>query len=849
MKWSLRVTLAALMFASAAAGQEVPCRAAAGQRCSFDLTSPGVAPIPLRFELQARLSQAQLPVADTTLQNVLVNVLRGQEILCQEAFQAIPVVESVLNLTIGAGMSCPLGRILAENGDLAFQVCVGPGNCLKPLPIGSSPYAISASYASIARQAVRADEAVEALWTRWITADRDMLVRPQITTGLFDFGTPAAADALALFGSSQAFAAAADAGFLLWTPVKDPSARTLHVSAKDPRADRLVPLLELVIAAKEMPLGAMLRVEAPPGSAGLVVHEGEASISGSVEVLGTLTSSGTAVVETGDLTVLGGGLVSTGALAVGGALSSTSGGLFAQGGASITGNVAVGGGLAVSGPITVSSGGLTVSGAASTGPLTALGATNVGGDLVVTGPAVFESFVELNAGSASGPQAADSRYVASPAEARAFRPLASVTLAGPVVASGGLRFNSLPVSGARMPVSPGAPFPCDVAHEGAFTVNSSPGVFEVCIGTVWRRVVMAACGDGRTSGKEQCDDKNRVAGDGCSDACAVENHYACAGQPSVCYECGDGVVDPGEGCDDGGYAAGDGCDPTCQVESGGWTCSGAPSVCKNCGNGKLEPGEVCDTGGAVGCASCTAPDPTYFCSQPCTVTAGYAACASQCYKCGDGVVTRFHTASPEDCDDGNLNPGDGCSSECRVETNWGCAECWNYPSKCMRISSGANYTFTASYTTNPGKQCQVYTGYPGLGLKTYWEAVDVCGASMNQVLPSIHDQATGYRLAGMAFYQSANYGSSCQNFNDFGDPCHLAWLGYSTYNTPGVWADGSSTNDFPAGQIWLGSDTFGQYAALVRFVIYGDGSTSWTQAYSSAEQFGQKYGVICQPRN
>ncbi|MBK8156961.1 MAG: hypothetical protein IPK55_13745 [Streptococcus sp.] len=36
--------------------------------------------------------------------------------------------------------------------------------------------------------------------------------------------------------------------------------------------------------------------------------------------------------------------------------------------------------------------------------------------------------------------------------------------------------------------------------------------------------------------------------------------------------------------------------------------------------------------------------------------------------CGDGFGN-----TPEDCDDGNLEDGDGCSFNCKIEVGWTCA--------------------------------------------------------------------------------------------------------------------------------------------------------------------------------
>lgn len=43
-----------------------------------------------------------------------------------------------------------------------------------------------------------------------------------------------------------------------------------------------------------------------------------------------------------------------------------------------------------------------------------------------------------------------------------------------------------------------------------------------------------ACGDGKIEGAEACDDDDTDSGDGCSDACAIEEKTNCQGSPSVC---------------------------------------------------------------------------------------------------------------------------------------------------------------------------------------------------------------------------------------------------------------------------------------------------------------------------
>src|SRR3989449_6632399 len=119
------------------------------------------------------------------------------------------------------------------------------------------------------------------------------------------------------------------------------------------------------------------------------------------------------------------------------------------------------------------------------------------------------------------------------------------------------------------------------------------------------------CGDGRRCliEGEQCDDANRVNGDGCDASCQFE-------------QCGNGILDPGEECDDGNATPCDGC-TGCRVDFCGHgrrcliegeRCDDANNVngdgcdagCQfeQCGNGILDPGEECDDGNKIARASC-----------------------------------------------------------------------------------------------------------------------------------------------------------------------------------------------------------------------------------------------------
>lgn len=86
------------------------------------------------------------------------------------------------------------------------------------------------------------------------------------------------------------------------------------------------------------------------------------------------------------------------------------------------------------------------------------------------------------------------------------------------------------------------------------------------------------CGDGVLSPTEGCDDGNTADGDGCNAGCGLEHGFACQGSPSVCAAtCGDGVIAANELCDDGNTDDADGC-TACAVDDA-YECAGEPSIC------------------------------------------------------------------------------------------------------------------------------------------------------------------------------------------------------------------------------------------------------------------------------
>jgi len=206
------------------------------------------------------------------------------------------------------------------------------------------------------------------------------------------------------------------------------------------------------------------------------------------------------------------------------------------------------------------------------------------------------------------------------------------------------------------------------------------------------------CGNSAVEYPETCDDGNMAADDGCSATCTREPGYSCPEPGAPCIEdefCGDGQLADGEQCDDLNLTPGDGCDGRCRMEAY-FECPVAGERCVSrivCGDLDVIADEACDDGrqctdgtdctqgaaactgigdgscaprGGDGCAAdCRSTEPGFRC--PTTGNVGGPCTAIPDPACGDG-----RRDFGEYCDDGNLNPSDGCTERCAVTPGYTC---------------------------------------------------------------------------------------------------------------------------------------------------------------------------------
>ncbi|CAD8102878.1 unnamed protein product [Paramecium sonneborni] len=206
---------------------------------------------------------------------------------------------------------------------------------------------------------------------------------------------------------------------------------------------------------------------------------------------------------------------------------------------------------------------------------------------------------------------------------------------------------------------------------------------------LYENICITNCGDGIIVGDEQCDDQNTIQYDGCFD-CKLECQPSCTDcRYGICYECGiqgweiknqfclpicgDGVIiEDLEECDDGNIIPFDGCYEClyeCQI--GCLECQ--QNQCLKCFDDLYELD--------VKSSQCVQVnlninnqdtnqinlDIIQYINLRCGEDKQLV--DNKCVSlCGNGLVDGKN----EECDDGNLNGGDGCSSFCHVEDSYQC---------------------------------------------------------------------------------------------------------------------------------------------------------------------------------
>ena len=217
-------------------------------------------------------------------------------------------------------------------------------------------------------------------------------------------------------------------------------------------------------------------------------------------------------------------------------------------------------------------------------------------------------------------------------------------------------------------------------------------------------------------------------GDGCNQLCQQEANWDCTtpGQPCVFIAvCGNGLLTSDEACDDGNKVSGDGCSADCKTVEPGWQCRVPGKKCVPlCGDGvhhrhrevrrrqrgqrrrllqhlsassRARPVPRPASRASSRCAATARPRPARSATagptrRTCPPAApARTACSTATAPAARRPAPRSRSAATppepprlrhqlwqrqletgEDCDDGNLVDGDGCSSACKLEGGFTC---------------------------------------------------------------------------------------------------------------------------------------------------------------------------------
>lgn len=198
-----------------------------------------------------------------------------------------------------------------------------------------------------------------------------------------------------------------------------------------------------------------------------------------------------------------------------------------------------------------------------------------------------------------------------------------------------LKVNTNPLSTAIITAVSGEASPYYVtAFAGNYSTGWIPaGTFEL-VPEKELFVLIDNCGDGHRTVGEDCDDGNSVTEDCAYGTSCMVCNSSCLDGPGNTSWCGDGHRTVGENCDCGGAPVIDDYPPVYEYESA--TC------------GSELPNNRCDGYSAVS-------------TDTCTLCIGCSVVLQTVPYCGDG-----YKDSVEECDDGNANNNDGCTTGCKL---------------------------------------------------------------------------------------------------------------------------------------------------------------------------------------
>ena len=252
------------------------------------------------------------------------------------------------------------------------------------------------------------------------------------------------------------------------------------------------------------------------------------------------------------------------------------------------------------------------------------------------------------------------------------------------------------------------------------------------------------------SGGLPCDDGNVCTTDSCDPwaGCVYVNNTLLCNDGDACTigeACAGGVCTGGStmSCDDGNLCTTDSCDPDvgCAYDNNTVPCDDGNACTMNdaCFGGACQPGaalscddgNVCTTDSCVPASGCVNTNNTVPCNDgdPCTTVdacAGGTCVGSGTLTCNDGnhctsdtcqafVGCVYTPITPccgntvveagEQCDDGNTNNGDGCSSTCQIESTCGG---WQWNGACW---------YTGSLGQSCNSVCASHCGFDVQGSK------------------------------------------------------------------------------------------------------------------------------------